>query len=180
MNFLSEKQWIYAGILVLFFFGSFMHYFYSFSCRNILVATIAPVNESVWEHLKLVFLPIILWWGVYYAIKGKELSIDINKWFTAALASLLVSMLGIIFLYYVYTGILGKEFVIVDISILLVTLFMGQTLSLHVYKYSKGIPADIVFCIFIMIFSLFSLFTFNPPHIPLFKEKKTGTYGIKD
>lgn len=180
MDFLFEKQWIYWGILVLFCFGSFMYYFYSFSCKNILVATIALVNESVWEHLKLVFLPMILWWSTYYVLWGKKLSIDINRWFTAALVSLLVSMFGIIFLYYFYTGVLGKEFIIVDIMILLITLSIGQVLSFHVYKYFKGIPVDIVFCIIIMIFSIFSLFTFNPPHIPLFKDKRTGAYGIKN
>ena len=179
MEFLLEKQWIYIGIPVLFVAGAFMHYFYSLSRKNVLVGLIAPVNESVWEHLKLIFLPMILWWSVYYIIKGQELGIDKNRWFTAGLVSLVVSMIGIFFLYYFYVGAFGIESVIIDISILLVALFVGQMLSFHIYKHFEGIDVHFVILIVAMIFCVLVICTFNPPHIPLFKEKKTGVYGIK-
>ena len=178
MNFLLERQWIYIGIPVLFVAGAFMHYFYSLSRKNILVGLVSPVNESVWEHLKLIFLPMMLWWGVYYIIRGKELSIDSNRWFTAGLVSLMVSMIGIIFLYYFYTGAFGKKSVLVDIGILFVALFIGQTLSFHIYQHFKGIHVYFVFLIVCIIFCILALCTFNPPHIPLFQESKTGVYGI--
>lgn len=178
MNFLLERQWIYMGIPILFGAGAFMHYFYSLSGKNILVGLVSPVNESVWEHLKLIFLPMILWWGVYYVINGKQLNIDSNRWFTAGLVSLIVSMLGIIFLYYFYTGAFGKKSVIVDIVILLISLFIGQILSFHIYQNFKGIHVYFVFLIVAIIFCVLVICTFKPPHIPLFKETKTGVYGI--
>ena len=81
MEFLLEKQWIYIGIPVLFVAGAFMHYFYSLSRKNVLVGLIAPVNESVWEHLKLIFLPMILWWSVYYMVYSRfGIFSSINDW----------------------------------------------------------------------------------------------------
>lgn len=179
MNFLLERQWIYIGIPVLFGAGAFMHYFYSLSGKNILVGLISPVNESVWEHLKLIFLPMVLWWGAYYIIRGKKLSIDSNRWFTAGLISLMVSMIGIIFLYYFYTGAFGKKSVVIDIGILFIALSIGQILSFHIYKYFLGIHVYFVFLIVAIIFYILALCTFKPPHIPLFQESKTGVYGIR-
>lgn len=179
MNFLSEKHWIYIGIPILFTAGSFFHCFYDLSGKNFLVGIISPVNESVWEHLQLVFAPIILWWSIYYIIKGEDIGINKERWFTAALVSLIVTMLSILFLYYFYTGAFGIESVIIDIMILLVALFIGQTFSFHIYKYFKGINIYILIIIFILLFLIIVLCTFIPPHIPLFKERKTGIYGMK-
>ena len=179
MNFLLERQWIYIGIPVLFVAGAFMHYFYSLSRKNILVALVSPVNESVWEHLKLIFLPMLLWWGMCYIIMGKELNIDSNRWFTAGFISLVVSMVGIVFLYYFYTGAFGKKSVVVDIVILFIALSIGQTLSFHIYQHFEGIHGYCIFLIVGIMFCILVLCTFKPPHIPLFKESKTGVYGIK-
>ncbi|MDO4534328.1 MAG: DUF6512 family protein [Clostridium perfringens] len=179
MNFLLEKQWIYIGIPILFVAGAFMHYFYYLSRKNILVGLISPVNESVWEHLKLIFFPMVLWWSVYFIVRGKELGIDSNRWFTAGLVSLIVSMIGIVFLYYFYTGAFGKKSVVVDIVILLIALFVGQTLSFHIYKHFEGIHIYTVSFIVAIIFFVLALCTFKPPHIPLFQENKTGVYGIR-
>ena len=88
-------------------------------------------------------------------------------------------MIGIFFLYYFYVGAFGRESVIIDISILLVALFVGQMLSFHIYKNFEGIDVHFVILIVAMIFCVLVICTFNPPHIPLFKEKKTGVYGIK-
>ena len=58
-------------------------------------------------------------------------------------------------------------------------LFVGQILSFHIYKHFEGIDVHFVILIVAMIFCVLVICTFNPPHIPLFKEKKTGVYGIK-
>ncbi len=177
MNFLLEKQWIYMGIPILFVAGAFMHYLYSLTRRNFIIGFISPVNESVWEHLKLIFLPMVLWWGGYFIARREELSS--NRWFTAGLVSLVISMVAIVFLYYFYTGAFGKKSVVVDILILLIALFIGQTLSFHIYMNFQGIHAYTIFFIVAIIFFILVLCTLKPPHIPLFKESKTGVYGIK-
>jgi hypothetical protein len=43
--------------------GSALHFVYGWSSQNALVGLFAPVNESIWEHAKLVFLPPLLWYG---------------------------------------------------------------------------------------------------------------------
>ncbi|ADL52329.1 DUF6512 family protein [Clostridium cellulovorans] len=174
----SPAKWILIGIPILFLVGSCLHFLYDFTGDNIIIGTIAPVNESVWEHLKMVLLPIILWWTVYYLVVGKINNIDINKWFTGALVALLTALITIPLLFYFYTRAFGVEFLIVDILLLFLALLFGQLIGLHFYKYYKGLNSIITIGTVILIIFLFILFTFYPPHLPLFKDSITGKYGI--
>jgi len=164
----SSEKWIIKGIPGLFLIGTFMHFLYDLIGENIIVGLIVPVNESVWEHSKMVLLPVICWWSFYYIIKSKEYNIDKNKWFTSALIALLTALTTIPLLYYFYTEAFGVEILVVDISILFLAVLFGQLLALHFYKYSKGINLHILVYIFILIILVFMVFTVYPPHIPLF------------
>ena len=58
----AERQ-ILAGVPVLFLAGTLIHFLYGLSGEFFLVGLLAPVNESVWEHLKLALeldMPIIV------------------------------------------------------------------------------------------------------------------------
>jgi len=155
-----------------------MHFLYDLSGRNPVIGLIAAVNESVWEHSKMVLLPIICWWTIYYIITGRKNNINKDKWFTSALVALLTALLTIPMMYYFYTEAFGVEILAIDIFILFLALLFGQLLGLHFYKYSKGINSYMVISIFIVLILLFALFTFYPPHLPLFKDGATGEYGI--
>ncbi|SKA85224.1 hypothetical protein SAMN05428976_10763 [Clostridium sp. USBA 49] len=172
------EKWIIKGVPAIFLIGTFMHFLYDLSGKNIIVGLIAAVNESVWEHLKLVLLPIICWWSFYYFIKCKKYNIDKNKWFTSALVAVLTALITIPLLYYFYTEAFGIEILAVDISILFLAVLFGQLLAFHFYKYSKEINIYITICIFIFLILVFMIFTLYPPHIPLFRDSITGQYGI--
>ena len=63
--------------------------------------------------------------------------------------------------------------------ILLAALALGQLMGLHIYRCSNGLPPALVLLIFAAIILVFSLFTFYPPHVPLFQDGMTGTYGME-
>lgn len=56
----SVKKNIFWGILFINLFGILLHFLYDFSGKVLIVGIFAPINESIWEHLKLGFYPIIL------------------------------------------------------------------------------------------------------------------------
>ena len=169
-HFTKPERFILKGILWLFIIGSVMHFIYQFSGEHPIVGWFAPTNESVWEHLKMVVLPIILWWGLFYAFNKNKYKIDENAWFTGAIASLFTTLLLIPFLFYFYTNAFGVELVWVDILILLIALIVGQSIGLHVYRYSKGISSKIVILIMILIVAVFIIFTKMPPNLPIFQS----------
>ncbi len=173
-----QEKYIIRGIPLLFIAGFVMHFLFEWTGDNPVVGAFAPVNESVWEHLKLVLLPMILYWTLYYVFNANKYKLDKHKWFTAALVALVTALVLIPLLHYGYTGTFGKESVAVDILILLVAIAAGQLLALHVYKYSKGIDWYIALFVFTALIIFFIAFTFNPPQLPIFMDTPTGTYGI--
>lgn len=170
------ERWILWGIPALFLIGSIFHFIYELCGKFFLVGLLAPVNESIFEHMKLALLPTLLWWALY-PIKHKQ-GIDKNAWFTAGFISMLVSSLLMPMLYYFYTGAFGVELMVVDIVILLICLCAGQLLGLHFYRHGKGLPFRISLLLMLTLVILFAILTIIPPPLPMFQDPLTGLYGI--
>lgn len=177
-KFTPPEKWILIIIPILFLVGSSLHFLFELSGDNILVGFFAAVNESVWEHSKMLVLPMILFWSLYYLFKGKKYCIDKDKWFTSALISLVTALIVMPFLYYFYTEAFGVEILLVDILILLIAITLGQTAALHFYKYSKGLKWEIALTLSLLIMLGFICLTLYPPHIPMFIDDPSGQYGI--
>lgn len=175
---LSLSWIILLGSIPIFLLGSLNHFLYDMLGKNIIVGLFVAVNESIWEHMKLVILPMVIWWTISYFLIRKRDNIDINKWFTSGLMSMFVALIIIPLVFYFYTNAFGIKSVIVDISIFFVAVFLGQLVAVHFYKYGKGISWFGVFCIFLIIILIFMIFTLYPPKVPIFKDSVTGMYGI--
>ena len=80
--------------------------------------------------------------------------------------------------FYTYSSALGCELLWVDILDLFLSLAVGQLLGLHYYNYGTAVNINISLIILVSIVLLFIIFTFYPPHIPMFKDSITGKYGI--
>jgi len=169
-NLTKPERFILKGIPWLFAIGSVLHFLYQITGENQIVGLFAPTNESVWEHLKMVVFPMILWWGLYYIINKEKYNIYKNSWFTGALVSLITSLFMVPFLFYFYTNAFGIEYVLVDILILLIALIIGQCMGLYVYHHTNGIPAGIAISLMIAIVIVFAVFTIIPPDIPMFQS----------
>lgn len=176
----TPKHWVLLGIPIIFIIGFFMHNIYEWSGKSIIVGIFGPVNESVWEHLKLSFWPILIWWIAGYFILSNSNKISINQWVVSCTVAELVCPLVVLCFYYTYTGAFGIESLILDIFSLLLGIAVAQVLALHVYKYARSNLnfLCISVAILILLTATFTVFTFAPPHIPLFKDSVTGIYGI--
>ena len=169
MNLNKEEKDIIKSILLLFILGTITHYLYEFTNKNCFVGLIAPINESVWEHLKLIVVPGILWWFSYYYINKNK--INKNKWFMAALSSISISLILMPMIFYFYTEACGIQWIVIDILILLIVFTIGQLLALHVYRYSKGRNYIIPIIVLGLIIFIFMIFTVYPLKLPIFIEK---------
>lgn len=173
----KPEKWILMGIPAIFLLGSVTHFIYELTGGNTIVGMLAPVNESVWEHLKLLLMPIILWWGLYYLLSKTNYGINGGKWWSGALVSLLVGMAVSPLLFYFYTNAFGIKNVIIDILISLAAVTAGQLAGLCVYR-NGGINMVFALAGLAFVAALFIIFTFSTPHLPIFLDPVTGTYGI--
>ena len=176
---MNSKKIILSGILPIFILGAIVHFMYDW-CSITLLGLVCPINSSIWEHMKMAVLPTIIWWGATYLLFKDKLELNFKRYFVAFTASLLASTFLMPFLFYTYREGLGIHLLIVDILNLLCTVTMGQFLGLHIYNHYSGKNKCFNLCmiIFLIVVVLFVVFTFTPPHIPIFRDYYTGTYGI--
>ena len=154
---------IYIITIIEFVLGSLMHFAYNvFS--NPIVAVIAPVNESIFEHLKLVLYPMLfVSLIVWYRYKNKDLS-----FLTASPISIIVGILSVVLIYYFYYFGLGIESLFLDIFLLLLSIFIGNMSFYWVRVHHIQWSMKISFAIIIILIILFTFWTFFPPDLPLF------------
>ena len=154
---------IYIITIIEFVLGALMHFAYNvFS--NPIVAVIAPVNESIFEHLKLVLYPMLfVSLIVWYRYKNKDLS-----FLTAIPISIIVGILSVVLIYYFYYFGLGIESLVLDIFLLLLSIFIGNMSFYWVRVHHIQWSMKISFAIIIILIILFTFWTFFPPDLPLF------------
>lgn len=171
-KFLKEpKYFIYLGSVVIFLMGFILHFLYDWTNQNVIVGAFTPIDESIWEHTKLVFFPLIAWYSIYYLIMFKKIDIDRDKWFTTMLLNIIISVLLIPLLYYLVNAGLGIENKIVNIVILLVSLVLGSLVAVHFYHYGKGLNFILPVCIVCFLVFIYILFTYSKVNLPIFIEK---------
>lgn len=165
-----------AGFVFVSIIGSISHFVFKWSGYNPAVGLFFPVNESTWEHLKLLFFPYLIWAILEYYLTKKENGIFISK-----LIGSLCGMAAIIIFFYTYTGVLGKSIEIVNILSFFIgvgTAFLIDYYLIKSQKFSNKKLDTIATAIFIAIGAVFLIFTVAPPFIPLFKDPINSTYGI--
>ena len=108
-----------------FILGTVLHFTYKWSNENKVVAVFSSINESTWEHLKLIFYPMFLITIIGYFYIGK----DIPNFLCAKTIGIISAMLFTVIFFYTYTGILGKNIAVIDIASFFVSIGLGEYIS---------------------------------------------------
>ena len=105
------RRSVWIGFLWSIVFGTVLHFLYGWTGENRVVGLYAAISESPWEHLKLLFFPVLVYTVWEYIWVG-------HRWkgyiLTRAEGALL-GMLTITALFYTYTGICGRHWLWADI-----------------------------------------------------------------
>jgi hypothetical protein len=83
-------------------------------------------------------------------------------------------------LFYSYTAIIGGDILIVDILIFVVAVALGQLTSYRLLTIGRLPPwlDKLGLAMVILLAVTMGVFTFYPPHLPIFRDALTGAYGI--
>ena len=96
----SIPCWQMVGFIVTAVLGTLLHFLFDWAGQNILAAVFSAVNESIWEHRKLLFYPMFLFAMLEYHFWGKKYK---NFW-CIKLMGMLFGLALIPVIYYTYTG----------------------------------------------------------------------------
>ena len=154
------------GILFVIITGTLSHFFYDWSGNSRIAGFVTPVNESVWEHKKLLFFPMLLYaLFMIFRLREEYPCIASSLFFGLLAGTFLIPAL-----YYAYTAILGKDLLFLDIGTFLLgilaafRLSYGFTVSCRLKPFTRLLGA-IVFLLLVC----FLLFTYNPPSSRIFE-----------
>jgi hypothetical protein len=170
------RNWNYAGMFTLLVAGTALHYAFAWSGHSKIVALIAPVNESVWEHLKMGYWALIFFSLVEYC----NVHHKINNYFLARLTGVLALEITILVIHYGYSLFVSENNLWVDIGSYVVGVINCQFLvsRLQQMKALSDVINMLSISVLTSIALLLGLTTYYPPHYELFKDSRNDTYGI--
>ena len=172
--------WEIGGFFFIGIIGAALHFTFELSnFSNMVVAFFSAVNESTWEHLKMVFWP-----GVFFAlIEYTYIRDRVNNFLIAKTVSLFVMPLVIAIGWYGYTPFTQRSVFPLDLLMFYIAVFIGQLISYKLLTLASLEKRFHTLSATVMLLMLiaFSTFTFYPPEIFLFENfdlLDTGQYGI--
>lgn len=152
-----------------------LHFLYE-KFPNFITSIFAPVNESIWEHMKIIFGSILLS-GVIQKIIVLTKKEPINNIcfsnFIAALTAIPIYLIMYLPLFY----IIGES-MFLAISIMLITIVISQVISYKIINKDNLKLEKLTIIFTIIIYLIFTILTYNPIKSDLFIDPKNGKYGI--
>ena len=150
-----------------------LHFLYDVSGASPIAAVFSGVNESTWEHMKLMFFPAFI-----YAIIQCFFFKEQKNFWCVKLVGILSAILFIPIIFYSYNGTFGKSPDALNIAIFFISGALSFFIESKLFKKQKCKAPRLAFLSLCVIAILFFIFTFYPPKIPLFIDPITGSYGI--
>lgn len=162
------RSYALFGILFTFIIGCLFHFAYELTNYTSVIGYFSPVNESVWEHLKLGFYA----WTLYGIVNYFFLMDQTNNYWLGIFSAGLAGNLFIVIFFYTYSGIMGHSILTLDIISFLISCIIGACVFYRVVTLPPlSHYTDIIgIILLILIGCIFALFTYQAPNLPLFHD----------
>lgn len=160
--------------------GCLLHFAFALSGGNTVVGTFVPVNESVWEHEKLLLTPALLFAFFEYFLCGKSFP----AFPAAKVYAIFAGMASILFLHYTLVGAFGESSLPADIAVFVFSCGLTSLLTGYLTEKASRLASDgatiLALSLLAFLLFLFLYFTFHPPAIELFRDPLSEDFGIPE
>jgi len=169
---------IFINTIITFLLCFLSHFMYKWF-PNPIVSILFPVNESIWEHMKMLYTTLLIYGIIEYFIL-KKFDIDNHNFFlTTLIKSVIIIPIYLIIFLPLY-NLLGENMFIslsvMLISIIIVNLIGYKLLQYHEIKYQNIISIFFI----ILIYLIMGFLTYNTPRMEIFFDTEEEKYGIND
>ncbi len=158
--------------------GTFFHFVFELTGESVFAAPFFPVNESIWEHLKLILLPGVLTVLLVFAAAGWKK--PPAGFISAQTVGIICGMALIVVFYYTYSGILGRDIFWMDILSFLLGCGVSQAVAVRLFdreRWNRPVWKIGAAMALLLLLGTFAFFSFAPPRIPLFADPENGSFG---
>ena len=171
----SIGLWQLCGFAVTALLGTVLHFLYDWLGQAAWIAPFSGVNESTWEHMKLLFWPMF-----FFAVAESFFFREREDFWCVKLRGVLLGLTLIPVLFYTYNGVIGKSPDWINITIFFLSAAGAYLYETRQYNNKKAVcrhPKG-AFSLLCFVALLFIIFTFRTPTIGIFRDPLTGQYGI--
>ena len=170
-----NKRFVIVNAILTFLVGFLVHYLYQW-LPNV-ITTIFPVNESLFEHMKLIYYsPIISSIILYFWFKRKNYII--NNYLFGLIVS---TIFNIIIFYLVYLPLyyeIGQS-MLMTLSIYFITICLSNYLYYLIIEINNSKRLNRISLVMILVIGgILTYFTYHPIMIDFFRDPENNTYGI--
>ena len=172
------RRWELIGFAVTGLFGTLLHFVYEWTGGSRVAAAFSAVNESTWEHMKLLFIPFLVFTVVEFIVFSEAF----RNFFAVKAASILLGLLAIPVFFYTLSGIFGKLPDWVNITIFFLADALLYFVSYRMLTDGRLRGGAMQLAGFALLWALlfaFVWFTYRTPHLPLFLDPVSGCYGVQ-
>ena len=171
----SIKLWQLLGFITTSLGGTLLHFLFEWLNEAIWIAPFSGVNESTWEHMKLLLWPMFI-----FAIIQSFFFKDRADFWCVKLKGTLLGLSLIPIIFYTYNGVIGKSPDWINITIFFVAAASAYIYEMKQFKCEQATckRARLAFSLLCLFAILFVVFTFKTPELGIFLDPLTKTYGI--
>ena len=155
--------------------GTLLHFLYDWLGEAVWIAPFSGINESTWEHMKLLF-----WSTFIFAIVQGRFFGEKRDFWCVKLRGMIVGLGLIPIIFYTYNGAIGKSPDWLNIAIFFISAASAYIYEARLFK-SERVKCRapwLAFAALALIGLLFVIFTFRTPELGIFLDPITGDYGM--
>ena len=163
---MNAKLYNIIRFLIISTMGVLLHFTYEWTDKNPAVGIFSAVNDSTWEHLKLIFFPMFaLTMWEYIRNSGQP-----DGFIQARTIGIICGMLFTIVVFYTIYGVFGKPAEFVNIIIYFLSVIFALWIEAKVYSSSLKLSPFTCIAILLFIAGTFAVFTFKAPNVGIFYD----------
>lgn len=164
------------NVIIVFLLSFISHFLYEWFPSS-LTSIFFPVNESVFEHMKIIYTTYFVYSLFEYFILIK-MKIPFNNFLLNVFLTPLLGIIAYLIIYLPLSYIFGEN-MFISISLLLITYILMNFISCYILNMEKIKYGEYISIVgIIIVYFIFGFLTYNPPINELFYDKNDNKYGI--
>lgn len=159
------KRFCLVGFLVTTVLGILSHFVYDWTGGGFIIGLFFPVNESTWEHMKLLFFPMFL----FALVSGRWVEGQFPCIYNAMFTGILAGLALIPTLFYTYSGVVGFSVAWVNIAVYVLSVLLAYVVVYRVASMCKNKASGILRFVMYGLVLVFMVFSVHPPELGIFQ-----------
>ena len=173
---MERKKMLITGFFFTFIIGTLMHFTYHWTGCSAITGLLVPVNESMWEHLKMLAMPMLLF-GLF---EKRGYAKELKNFWPARLLSIVSGMVILVLFYDLWLVVAGDGGLTLDIIDFVVGVALAWVINgklLASGRFASKTARTLAAVGIAALLAIFFVFTWQPPQVNFFRDPPTGTFG---